>query len=41
MIIVIMDLFYGVLVEKDKIKEYERKKYQEVVQYKKEVLKNK
>ena len=27
--------------EKDKIKEYQRKKYQELVQYKKEVLKNK
>ena len=27
--------------EKDKIKEYQRKKYQELVQYKKEALKNK
>ena len=27
--------------EKDKIKECQRKKYQELVQYKKEVLKNK
>ena len=27
--------------EKDKIKEYQRKNYQELVQYKKEVLKNK
>ena len=27
--------------EKDKIKEYQRKKYQELVQYKKETLKNK
>ena len=27
--------------EKDKIKEYQRKKYQEMVQYKKEALKNK
>ena len=27
--------------KKDKIKEYQRKKYQELVQYKKEVLKNK
>ena len=27
--------------EKDKIKEYQRKKYQELVQYKKERLKNK
>ena len=26
--------------EKDKIKEYQRKRYQELVQYKKEVLKN-
>ena len=26
--------------EKDKIKEYQRKKYQELVQYKKEALKN-
>ena len=27
--------------KKDKIKEYQRKKYQELVQYKKDVLKNK
>ena len=27
--------------EKDKIKEYQRKQYQEMVQYKKEALKNK
>ena len=27
--------------EKNKIKEYQRKKYQELVQYKKEALKNK
>ena len=27
--------------EKDKIKEYQRKTYQELVQYKKQVLKNK
>ena len=27
--------------EKDKIKEYQRKMYQELVQYKKEALKNK
>ena len=27
--------------EKDKIKEYQRKKYQKLVQYKKEALKNK
>ena len=27
--------------EKDKIKEYQRKKYQELVQYKKETLENK
>ena len=27
--------------EKDKIKEYQRKKYQELVRYKKEVLENK
>ena len=27
--------------EKDKIKEFQRKKYQELVQYKKEALKNK
>ena len=27
--------------EKDKIKEYQRKKYQELVQYKKDALKNK
>ena len=27
--------------EKDKIKEYQKKRYQELVQYKKEVLKNK
>ena len=27
--------------EKDKIKEYQRKRYQELVQYKKEALKNK
>ena len=27
--------------KKDKIKEYQRKKYQELVQYKKEALKNK
>ena len=27
--------------EKDKIKEYQRKRYQELVQYKKEVFKNK
>ena len=27
--------------EKDKIKEYQRKKYQELLQYKKEALKNK
>ena len=27
--------------EKDKIKEYQRKKYQELVQYKKEAVKNK
>ena len=27
--------------EKDKVKEYQKKRYQELVQYKKEVLKNK
>ena len=27
--------------EKDKVKEYHKKKYQEIVQYKKEALKNK
>ena len=27
--------------EKDKIKEYQKRKYQELVQYKKEALKNK